>query len=89
MARRCAGSRARVDELIPRRQWPCYFADSTDNDTEMRGRFVANRPVLGSERDLETIHAVRQINEIWVTFEPEIHKYHRLKAWATDRKSVV
>jgi lipopolysaccharide/colanic/teichoic acid biosynthesis glycosyltransferase len=52
-----------------------------DNDADMRGRSVAGHPVLGSERDLETLHAVHRIDQIWVTFEPEIHRYRRLQTW--------
>lgn len=55
-----------------------------DNDAEMRGRMVGGRPVLGSERDLDTVHAVHKINQIWMTFEPEVHKRIRLTDWTKE-----
>ena len=55
-----------------------------DNDAEMRGRMVGERPVLGSERDLDTVHAVHKINQIWMTFEPEVHKRIRLTDWTKE-----
>jgi lipopolysaccharide/colanic/teichoic acid biosynthesis glycosyltransferase len=55
-----------------------------DNDAEMRGRMVGERPVLGSERDLDTVHAVHKINQIWMTFEPEAHKRIRLTDWTKE-----
>ena len=55
-----------------------------DNDAEMRGRMVGGRVVLGSERDLDTVQAVHGINQIWMTFEPEIHKRIRLDDWASE-----
>ncbi len=55
-----------------------------DNDADMRGRVILGRKVLGSERDLNTIHAVYRIDQIWTTFEPDIHKHRRLHRWCGE-----
>ena len=52
-----------------------------DDDTAHRGRLVGSRPVLGSERDLETIQSVHRLSQIWTTFVPEPIKRQRLTAW--------
>ena len=51
-------------------------------DDGVSGQSVSGYPVLGAERDLDTLHAVHQIDEIWMTFEPETHKNDRLRSWA-------
>jgi len=52
-----------------------------DNDVGTRGQTIARRPVLGSERDLDTIHARHQIDQLWLTFEADTTKLQRLKQW--------
>ncbi|WP_200389368.1 sugar transferase [Thiocapsa imhoffii] len=52
-----------------------------DNDRELVGRTIAGYPVLGSERDLNTIHAVHHLHQIWLTFEPDRFKHRRLSDW--------
>jgi lipopolysaccharide/colanic/teichoic acid biosynthesis glycosyltransferase len=52
-----------------------------DNDREMRGRGIGGRRILGSERDLESIQSVHNLNQLWTTFDPEIRKYRRLLSW--------
>ena len=43
-------ARARVDELIPRRQWPCYFADSDTTGEKDFEEFFTEREMLDLER---------------------------------------
>ena len=57
-----------------------------DNDVETRGREIGGRPVLGSERDLWTIHAKHQLHQIWITFEPDAVKHRRLDAWCREHQ---
>ena len=52
-----------------------------DDDAERRGRLVAGRPVLGSERDLDTVQALHRLTQIWMTFVPDPLKRQRLAAW--------
>lgn len=52
-----------------------------DNDRDLVGRNIAGYPILGSERDLDTVHAVHRIDQIWTTFEPDRFKYLRLRDW--------
>ncbi|MFO8082383.1 MAG: hypothetical protein R6V07_19055, partial [Armatimonadota bacterium] len=60
-------------------------------DDRVSAKSVSGHPVLGAERDLDTLHVVHQINQIWMTFEPEKHKNDRLRNWAQrhDVKIVV
>jgi lipopolysaccharide/colanic/teichoic acid biosynthesis glycosyltransferase len=51
-------------------------------DDRVSGQMVSGRPVLGAERDLDTVHAVHDINQLWITFDPERHKYDRLLSWS-------
>jgi lipopolysaccharide/colanic/teichoic acid biosynthesis glycosyltransferase len=55
-----------------------------DNEHDMRGRNIEGRPVLGSERDLGTIHAMHRLHQVWATFEPSRHKLRRLENWCGD-----
>jgi len=55
-----------------------------DNDQDMRGREIAGRRVLGSERDLGTIHARYALDQIWTTFVPGALKRRRLDEWCQD-----
>jgi lipopolysaccharide/colanic/teichoic acid biosynthesis glycosyltransferase len=57
------------------------FIDDSDHD--MRGREIQGRPVLGSERDLTTIQAVHDLDQIWTTFRPDAPKRQRLSKWCT------
>ena len=57
-----------------------------DNDARMRGREINGRKVLGSERDLDTVHAVHGFNQLWLTFTPDQHKRRRLQRWCSDNK---
>ncbi len=50
-------------------------------DDRFGGQSVASLPILGAERDLDTVHAVHRINQVWLTFEPERHKRDRLQGW--------
>ncbi len=52
-----------------------------DNDRDLVGRNIAGYPILGSERDLDTVHAVHRIDQLWTTFEPNWFKYQRLRDW--------
>lgn len=52
-----------------------------DNDRDLSGRSIAGYPILGSERDLDTVHAVHRIDQLWVSFEPNRHKDRRLREW--------
>jgi lipopolysaccharide/colanic/teichoic acid biosynthesis glycosyltransferase len=52
-----------------------------DSDQEIRGRQIQGRPVLGSERDLDTIHAVHDLEQVWTTFVPDSPKRNRLRQW--------
>lgn len=55
-----------------------------DDEDSMRGRMIMGRKILGSERDLNTIFAVTKVDQIWTTFDPNIHKFKRLKHWCDD-----
>jgi len=57
-----------------------------DQDALFRGRVIQGRRVLGSERDLSTVHAVHAVNQIWTSFEPEIHKHRRLRHWCEQNR---
>jgi lipopolysaccharide/colanic/teichoic acid biosynthesis glycosyltransferase len=50
-------------------------------DDRLSGQLVAGHPILGAERDLDTVHAVHNIDQLWLTFSPESHKYDRLREW--------
>jgi lipopolysaccharide/colanic/teichoic acid biosynthesis glycosyltransferase len=50
-------------------------------DDNVPSQLVAGLPVLGAERDLDTIHAVHRIEQLWLTFEPEPRKHDRLRSW--------
>jgi lipopolysaccharide/colanic/teichoic acid biosynthesis glycosyltransferase len=50
-------------------------------DDRLSGQLVAGHRILGAERDLDTVHAVHNIDQLWLTFSPESHKYDRLKEW--------
>jgi lipopolysaccharide/colanic/teichoic acid biosynthesis glycosyltransferase len=52
-----------------------------DNDRDLAGRHIAGYPILGSERDLDTVQAVHGMHQMWLTFEPNRFKYQRLKEW--------
>ena len=52
-----------------------------DDDERYRGKRVANLPVLGSERDLESIFAAQPFSEIWLSFTPNSIKHARLRHW--------
>ena len=52
-----------------------------DNDGDMRGREIEGMKVLGSERDLDTIHALHELDQIWLTFVPNYQKRRRLHHW--------
>ena len=51
-------ARARVEELIPRGQWPCYFADSDTTGEKDFEEFFTEREVLDMER-FESIGVIR------------------------------
>ncbi len=57
-----------------------------DSDSDMRGREIQGRRVLGSERDLNTIQAVHAIDQIWATFEPDALKRQRLDRWCEQQQ---
>ena len=50
-------------------------------DDRVASQTVAGWPVLGAERDLDTVHAVHRIDQLWVAFEPELYKQDRLMHW--------
>lgn len=52
-----------------------------DNDARCRGKRIAGLPVLGGERDLESIHARHGLTEIWLSFKPDGLKASRLAHW--------
>lgn len=52
-----------------------------DDNPHLRGKVVGGYPILGRESDIATIHAVHNIDEIWVTFQPPPPKRYRLDAW--------
>lgn len=51
-------------------------------DDRVSAQMVSGHRVLGAERDLDTVQAVHEISEIWLTFEPEKNKKERLVYWA-------
>lgn len=52
-----------------------------DDEERCRGKRIAGLPVLGSERDLDSIHARYRFKEIWLTFNPNNIKASRLNYW--------
>ncbi len=62
-----------------------------DNPGDLAGRRVGGYQALGSERDLDTVHAVHQVSQLWMTFEPDRYKYLRLRKWCkkNDVKLVI
>jgi lipopolysaccharide/colanic/teichoic acid biosynthesis glycosyltransferase len=52
-------------------------------DDRLSGQLVAGHPILGAERDLDTVHAVHNIDHLWLTFSPESHKFERLREWCS------
>jgi hypothetical protein len=50
-------------------------------DDRVSGQSVAGHRILGAERDLDTVHAVHNIEQLWLTFSPESHKHNRLREW--------
>jgi lipopolysaccharide/colanic/teichoic acid biosynthesis glycosyltransferase len=57
------------------------IAGFLDDDHELIGRRISEHPVLGCERDLDTIHAVHKLQQLWFVFEPDRFKYRRLREW--------
>lgn len=55
-----------------------------DNPGDLAGRRIAGYRTLGSERDLDTVHAVYRIDQLWMTFEPDRYKYRRLRDWCNE-----
>lgn len=55
-----------------------------DDDSTMRGRMVQGYKVLGSERDLATIHSVYEVEQVWMTFVPDEYKHKRLLRWCEE-----
>ena len=52
-------------------------------DDRVSGQMVAGHAILGAERDLDTVQAVHDIHQLWLTFAPESRKYGRLQDWCT------
>jgi lipopolysaccharide/colanic/teichoic acid biosynthesis glycosyltransferase len=52
-----------------------------DNESELQGHEIGGHPVLGTERDLTTVHAVHKLDQLWLSFQPEPHKRRRLENW--------
>jgi len=50
-------------------------------DDRVSGQLVAGHPILGAERDLDTVHAVHNIDQVWLSFSPESYKHDRLTEW--------
>ena len=57
-----------------------------DDDSRMRGRDIMGLKVLGSERDLDTIHSVHELDQLWLTFLPDRHKHKRLCRWCENNE---
>ncbi len=55
-----------------------------DNDGRLRGRDILGLKVIGSERDLDTVHSVHDIEQLWLAFQPDRHKHVRLQRWCED-----
>ncbi|MFO8154149.1 sugar transferase [Thioalkalivibrio sp.] len=51
-------------------------------DDHVSAQRVSGHRVLGAERDLDTVQAVHEISEIWMTFDPDKRKNERLRNWA-------
>lgn len=81
-----AGTRGGSLASLLNEGFPCAnvvgFLD--DNDSAMRGRKIMGHKILGSERDLNTVHTVYNIDQLWVTFEPDVYKYQRLRSWCEE-----
>lgn len=56
-----------------------------DDEQTMRGRVVQGMKVLGSERDIDSINEIYGIEQIWLTFIPDDHKYRRLLKWCGEK----
>lgn len=57
-----------------------------DNPSDLAGRQIAGYRSLGSERDLDTVHAVYRLDQLWMTFEPDRYKHQRLRDWCDDNQ---
>ncbi len=55
-----------------------------DNPGDLAGRHIGGYRALGSERDLDTVHAVHGMSQLWMTFEPNRYKYLRLREWCEN-----
>ncbi|MFB3885561.1 MAG: sugar transferase [Thermodesulfobacteriota bacterium] len=55
-----------------------------DDDPDLAGRVVSGYKVLGRESDVPTIHAVYDVDEIWMTFRPGEIKRHRFQKVCED-----
>lgn len=77
-----AGERGAALSALLERGFPnVRIAGFLDDDHELIGRRVGEHPVLGCERDLDTIHAVYNLQQLWLVFEPDRFKYRRLREW--------
>jgi lipopolysaccharide/colanic/teichoic acid biosynthesis glycosyltransferase len=50
-----------------------------DDSADLRGCTVNGLPVLGRESDLQNLHAVQRIDELWLTFEPAAAHFKRVQ----------
>ena len=50
-------------------------------DDRMSGQSWGGHRILGAERDLDTVNAVHDIDQLWLTFSPETYKHDRLSEW--------
>ena len=53
-------------------------------DRDFQGQVMSGYPILGAERDLDTVHEVHNIKAIWMTFDPDSHKYARIQRWCKE-----
>ena len=57
-----------------------------DSQREIPSRQIAGLPVLGAERDLSAVHAAHRIDQLWLSFDPELLKRKRLAVWCLEHE---
>lgn len=73
-----------LGSLIQRGFPSAHLVGFVDDTGEVRGRSILDLKILGSERDLPTIHAVHHFNQLWFAQVPDGIKLSRIRLWATE-----
>lgn len=73
-----------LGSLIQRGFSDAHLIGFIDDTNDIRGRSILDLKILGSERDLPTIHAVHHFNQLWFSQIPEPLKLKRIRRWADE-----